>query len=155
MSLRPCASCRRLVRHADAVCPFCSTAAAPAPEARASEPFQRRSRAALLVGALAVAGASAGCAKEQGPVAVYGGPPNWEPTDAGQAVAPDPVPPPAASDAGQAIVAPPPSQTSMPTAVSMYGAPPVPSHTAAPLPRPTNTAPVAAYGAAPMPAPKP
>jgi hypothetical protein len=155
MSLRPCASCRRLVRHADSLCPFCGAEAPPTPEARASEPFQRRSRAALLVGALAVAGASVGCATERVPVAVYGGPPNTEPADAGQAVAPDPVPSPAASDAGQAFVTPPPSQTSMPTAVSMYSAPPLPSHTTAPVPRPTNTAPVAAYGAAPMPGPKP
>ena len=145
MSLRPCPLCRRLVRGADSLCPFCAAETPPALEPRGSEPVARRSRAALLVGALAVAGATVGCAHEQGPVAAYGGPPGREAVDAGQPVAPDPAPSAGAGDAGQVNVPPP-----MPSGpVAMYGAPPPPSHTAAP--RPVPTGPVAMYGAAPPP----
>ena len=88
MRLSPCATCTRLVRSADAACPFCgATVVHPAP--RAASPPRRLHRAALL-GAAAVAAA---CGSEVSQP-VYGAPAYGaifvdSGTDAGKDAGPD------------------------------------------------------------------
>lgn len=68
MRLSPCATCTRLVRSADAACPFCGAAVShPAPVP--AGPPRRLHRAALL-GAAAVAAACGGTVSQP----VYGAP---------------------------------------------------------------------------------
>ena len=93
MKLTPCTSCARLVRAADAACPFCRAAIAALPVS-GSPVSKHLSRAAMLVGAAAIGVACGGTsqpvygspvvdsgvdgsddARADGPVAMYGGPP--------------------------------------------------------------------------------
>ncbi len=73
MSLRPCPSCGRHVRHHEPSCPFCATALSPVEE-RASKPLPRAGRAVIMAfGALATSSTLAGCPGN--PMPLYGGPP--------------------------------------------------------------------------------
>ena len=85
MKLTPCTSCARLVRIADAACPFCGALVSAADT---GTPVARHlSRAAMLVGAAAPDAGLDGSddAKSDGPIAMYGGPP----VDSGLDAAPD------------------------------------------------------------------
>lgn len=70
MRLTACTRCTRLVRRADAACPFCGTAVTHPPVVAASGPPRRLHRAALL-GAAAVAAA---CGGSEVPQPAYGAP---------------------------------------------------------------------------------
>lgn len=99
MKLTPCSSCARLVRIADAACPFCGAAIERTDASSAVA--KHLSRAAMLVGAAAIGVACGGVsepvygapvppdaaadASPDGPVAMYGGPP----VDGGLDAAPD------------------------------------------------------------------
>ena len=102
MKLTPCTSCARLVRVADAACPFCGTAVHGLDT---GTPVAKHiSRAAMLVGAAAIGVACSTSstpvygspvvdsgidgstdASSDGPIAMYGGPP----VDSGLDAAPD------------------------------------------------------------------
>lgn len=121
MSLRPCASCARLVR--EDRCPFCAAELAPAPVASI---LARGSRAALFATALGVSSLATAC-HEQGPVAMYGGPP-MDTRDAA----------PAPTESASAVPTATASATVPQGPVTAYGGPPITTVT----PPPSTTAPL-------------
>lgn len=103
MKLTSCSSCQRLVRLADATCPFCKS---PVAHAGLGAVVPRVRRGLMLVGAAAISVSCGGTAQPaygmpspdggitqdaapDGPVAMYGGPPLDGGLDAAKDAAPD------------------------------------------------------------------
>jgi len=80
MALSLCPACTRHVRSEHATCPFCGAEQPPAASVAETEPGRRLSRAALVLGAVAVSVSAQACRQET-IAQPYGAPPT--PFDAG------------------------------------------------------------------------
>lgn len=125
MALSLCATCARHVRIEERTCPFCR---APHEASEAPVPAEppRRSRAALVFGALAISASATACTKDT-VAQIYGAPP--PPSAPPTATS---APPRASGDAGADSGTDSPlmfrERDGAPSIVAPYGAPPEPQH---------------------------